>query len=88
MFNSLKKDVKVLKTKSIRARIDDAKILEQISRELAVELQRQVPVSELVNELMEYKDDAKETIKKREKNMLKSTIPSLTKSTEPTTSSF
>ena len=53
-----------MKTKSIRARIEDAKILEQLSRELAVELERQVPVSELVNALMEFKDDAKERIKR------------------------
>lgn len=53
-----------MKTKSIRARIEDAKQLEQLSRELAVKLQRQVPVSEVVNALMEYMDDAKKKIEK------------------------
>jgi hypothetical protein len=52
-----------MKTKSIRARIQDAAILEQECRELSAELQRQVPVSELINGLMRNLEDAKERIK-------------------------
>ncbi len=52
-----------MKTKSIRARIDDAAKIEQASRELAAELQRQVPVSELISELTDYLEDAKKRIK-------------------------
>lgn len=52
-----------MKTKSIRARIEDAKLIEQASRELAVELERVVTVSEVVAELMECLDNAKEKIK-------------------------
>ena len=54
-----------MKTKSIRARLGDAAMLEQSSRELAAELQRQVTVSEVVSELMEYLEDAKKKIKER-----------------------
>lgn len=54
-----------MKTKSIRARLDDAAKIEQASRELAAVLQRQVSVSELISELMECLDDAKKRIKKR-----------------------
>lgn len=56
-----------MKTKSIRARIDDAAILEQTARELAAELQRQVPVSEIINGLMESLKDVKEKIKRTTK---------------------
>jgi hypothetical protein len=52
-----------LKTKSIRAKLDDAAVLEQTCRELSVELQRQVPVSELVEALTEYVEDARQKIK-------------------------
>jgi hypothetical protein len=52
-----------MKTKSIRARIADAEILEQTCRVLSAELQRQVPVSELINGLMENIESAKERIK-------------------------
>ena len=52
-----------MKTKSIRARLQDAAILEQECRVLSAELQRQVPVSELVNGLMRNLEDAKERIK-------------------------
>lgn len=54
-----------MKTKSIRARIGDAEIIEQVSRELAAELQRQVPVSEVVAELMECIENAKKRIKEK-----------------------
>jgi hypothetical protein len=52
-----------MKTKSVRAQIEDAGILEQTARELAAELQRQVPVSEIIHELMECIGNAKERIK-------------------------
>jgi len=52
-----------MKTESIRARVEDAKILKQECRVLSAELQRQVSVSELVNGLMEYLENAKEKIK-------------------------
>ena len=52
-----------MKTKSIRARVDDAAIMEQECRVMSAELQRQVPVSELINGLMDYLENAKEKIK-------------------------
>jgi len=58
-----KKRMEIMKTESIRARIEDAKILKQECRVMSAELQRQVPVSELVNGLMEYLESAKEKIK-------------------------
>ena len=54
-----------MKTKSIRARVEDAAKIEQASRELAAELERIVPVSEVVSEIMECLDDAKKRIKKK-----------------------
>jgi hypothetical protein len=54
-----------MKTKSIRAHIDDAEILKRLSWKLAVELDREVPVSELVNALMEYIKSAEQTVKER-----------------------
>ena len=60
-----------MKTKSIRARVDDAKKIEQVSRILAVELDRQVSVSEVLNELTEYLEDAKERIKNKNGNTSK-----------------
>ncbi len=56
-----------MKTKSIRARLDDAAKIEQASRELAAELQRIVPVSEVVAELMEELENAKERVKSKAK---------------------
>ncbi len=53
-----------MKTKSIRAKIEDAAAIEQASRELSVELQRRVTVSEVVNKMMECLNYAKERIKK------------------------
>ena len=53
-----------MKTKSIRARVEDAEILEQTCRVLSAKLQRQVPVSELINGLMENIESAKERIEK------------------------
>lgn len=53
-----------MKTESIRARSEDAAILKQECRVMSAELQRQVPVSELINGLMEYLESAKEKIKK------------------------
>ena len=53
-----------LKTKSIRARLIDAAKIEHVSRVLSVELERQVPVSEVVASLMECLNDAEERIKR------------------------
>lgn len=53
-----------MKTKSVRARVQDAEILEQTARVLAAELQRQVTVSEVINALMKGLEDAKKEIKK------------------------
>jgi hypothetical protein len=52
-----------MKTESIRAKVEDAKVLKQECRILSAELQRQVSVSELINGLMEYLESAKEKIK-------------------------
>jgi hypothetical protein len=59
-----------MKTKSVRARIGDAARIEQVSRELAAEIQRQVSVSEVISELMEYLENAKEKIKKRNEDKI------------------
>ena len=56
-----------MKTKSIRATLEDAAKIEQTSRELAAELQRVVPVSEVVGELTDGLEDAKERIKEKAK---------------------
>ena len=53
------------KTKTIRATLDDAFKIEQAARELAATTQREVKVSEIVTELMECLESAKENIKKR-----------------------
>jgi len=53
------------KTKTLRARLDDAKIIEQAVRVLAAELQREVTVSELIRELVKYVPEASKGIKKR-----------------------
>jgi hypothetical protein len=55
-----------VKTKSIRAHIDDAEILKRLSWKLAVELDREVPVSELVNALMEYIESAEQRVKEKD----------------------
>ena len=52
-----------MKTKSIRAKIEDAEKIEQLSRVLAVELERKVTVSEIVSELMEGLKNAEKRIK-------------------------
>jgi hypothetical protein len=54
-----------VKTKSIRAQINDAEILKRLSWKLAVELDREVPVSELVNALMEYIESAEQKVKEK-----------------------
>ena len=53
-----------MKTKSIRAKIEDAKKIEQVSRELAVLLERTVTVSEIVEELTKGIESAKKRIEK------------------------
>ncbi len=54
-----------MKSKSVRARIEDAEKIEQISRELSANLQRKVPVSEVISELMECLNDAKKRIENK-----------------------
>jgi hypothetical protein len=54
-----------MQTKSIRATIEDAKMIEQTSRVLAAKLQRKVTVSEIVHELMECLKDAEKRIENR-----------------------
>ncbi len=54
-----------MKTKSIRARTDDADTLKRLSWNLAVKLDREVPVSEIINVLMEYVESAEQDIKKK-----------------------
>jgi DNA-directed RNA polymerase specialized sigma subunit len=54
-----------MKTKSIRAKLDDAKKIETASRKLAVELERNVTVSEIVEELTKGIEDAKKRIKEK-----------------------
>jgi len=54
-----------MKTESIRARINDAKKIKNLSRVLAVELERNVTVSEIIHELMEGLEDAKKRIKEK-----------------------
>ena len=58
-----------MKTKSIRATLEDAGKIEQASRELAAELQRVVAVSEVVAELTDGLKDAKERIKEKTKGI-------------------
>lgn len=55
----------VVMTKTIRIKIEDAFIFEQASRELAAELQKEVRVSDLLNELTKDVERAKERIKKK-----------------------
>jgi len=57
-------EIRSMKTKSIRARVGDAAKIEQLSRVLSVKLERNVPVSEIVAELMECLKNAEERIKK------------------------
>ena len=54
-----------MKTKSVRAKIEDANKIEQCSRELAALLQRKVTVSELIHEMMDSLADAKKRIKEK-----------------------
>lgn len=54
-----------MKTKSIRARTDDAEVLKRLSWNLTVKLDREVPVSEVINALMEYLESAEQDIKKK-----------------------
>jgi hypothetical protein len=53
-----------MKTKSIRARVEDAKKLQQTCWELSADVQREITVSELINGLMECLESAKERIKR------------------------
>jgi hypothetical protein len=53
------------KTKTIRAKVEDAFLIEQTSRELAAELQTEITVSMLMEELVKYVPQAKEKIKER-----------------------
>jgi hypothetical protein len=55
-----------MKTKSIRAKIEDAEKIENATRMLAVELRRNVKISEIVEELTKNIDEAIENIKKKE----------------------
>lgn len=55
-----------MQTKSVRAKVEDVLEIEKASRELAVTLNRRITVSEFIHALMEYKDDAKERIKKED----------------------
>jgi hypothetical protein len=59
--------VREMKTESIRARLNDAKILKQECRILSAELQRQVSVSELISEMMEGIESAKKRVKEKAK---------------------
>ncbi len=54
-----------MKTKSIRAFIDDAAKIEQASRELSALLQKRVTVSEIVHEMMESLENGKKGIKEK-----------------------
>ena len=53
------------KTKTWRAKVDDAFIVEQAVRELAAELEQEVNVSELMVELVKGIKDAKERTKEK-----------------------
>ena len=55
-----------MKTKSIRAKLEDAKKIENASRTLAVELERNVTVSEIVEELTKGIENAKKRIKEKD----------------------
>jgi hypothetical protein len=55
-----------MKTKSIRAKIEDAEKIEDATRILAVELRRNVKISEIVEELTKNINEAMENIKKKE----------------------
>jgi len=54
-----------MKTKSIRATIEDASLIEQASWELSAEIQKRVTVSDIVHELTECLESAKEKIKNK-----------------------
>lgn len=53
------------KTKTIRVKCDDAFLIEQSSRELAAELQKEVSVSDFMTELVKHVENAKESYKKK-----------------------
>lgn len=54
------------KTKQLRAIIEDAKIIEQTSRELSAKLQEEVKVSEIIKGLIKYVPEVeKEIVKNR-----------------------
>lgn len=54
-----------MKTKTIRAKLEDAQQIEQVARELAAELQQVIKVSDVVEEMTKDVKNAKERIKKR-----------------------
>ena len=62
------------KTKSVRVMVDDASVLEQASREIAVKLEREVKVSEVVNALMKYKEQALHDIFQKEVDAINSNV--------------
>jgi hypothetical protein len=51
------------KTKTIRVKCDDAFIIEQSSRELAAELQKEISVSDFMTELVKHAEKTKEDYK-------------------------
>ena len=51
------------KTKTIRVKCDDAFLIEQSSRELAAELQKEISVSDFMTELVKHAEKAKEGYK-------------------------
>jgi len=59
------KENSLSKTKTLRAKVDDAFIVEQAVRELAAELEQEVNVSELMVELVKGIKDAKERTKEK-----------------------
>lgn len=56
------------KTKTVRAEIDDAFLIEQTARELAAELQQEIKTSMVIKELLGNLEDAKKRIKDKIKN--------------------
>lgn len=58
-----------MKTKSIRARTDDADILKRLSWNLTVKLDREVPISEIINALMEFVENAEQRIEEKNGNV-------------------
>ena len=60
-----KEIVDKMRTKTIRAKNEDAFLIEQAARELAAELMREVNVSELMSELVKGIENAKKNIKEK-----------------------